>query len=258
MEPTRLTLAAANLPPASASHAATHCQAAAAISPSPKICFGLTRGPPNHATPRVPPRRFAGCRRCRRKAVHRGEFLPSWRRMASRRLRPVLPRGKGVRVGDGRQFDAGRKFWFAAQAQSAGAGGDDGRRSRCHSASAKIQLVSSAPMTRQASTRFSSSHWTPSATPCKKADGIADQRISERHIFQQRGDMARWRGINRFGENQRTGRGRILQRLVVKTAGVLHAAGLQADDDAQPEIFRVRVGAQAGQRLRARRRRRNA
>src|ERR1035441_1420062 len=45
LEPTRLTLAAGNRPLATASHAATHCQAAAAIRPSPRIRFGLIRGP---------------------------------------------------------------------------------------------------------------------------------------------------------------------------------------------------------------------
>lgn len=44
-------------------------------------------------------------------------------------------------------------------------------RSKYWSASAVIQLVSSAPITRHASTRFSDSHSAPSATPCSSADG---------------------------------------------------------------------------------------
>src|ERR1019366_7479518 len=43
LEPTRLTLAAAYFFSATASHATTHCHAAAAIKPSPKIRFGLMR-----------------------------------------------------------------------------------------------------------------------------------------------------------------------------------------------------------------------
>jgi CubicO group peptidase (beta-lactamase class C family) len=45
LQPTMLNVAALKTPPAKASHAATHCQAEAAISPSPSTRFGLTRGP---------------------------------------------------------------------------------------------------------------------------------------------------------------------------------------------------------------------
>src|SRR5215472_13988378 len=44
-------------------------------------------------------------------------------------------------------------------------------RSRCHRASAVIQLVSSAPATRQASTRSSVSHWAAREIPCRNDDG---------------------------------------------------------------------------------------
>ena len=71
----------------------------------------------------------------------------------------------------------------------------------------------------------------------KKSGRIADQRTGQRNISQHRREMAGRRGINRFGKQQRTGRRRVLQRLLIKTAGILHAAGLQADDQAQAKSW---------------------
>ena len=45
LQPTTLSVAALQAPAAKASQAATHCQAEAAISPSPSTRFGLRRGP---------------------------------------------------------------------------------------------------------------------------------------------------------------------------------------------------------------------
>ena len=120
------------------------------------------------------------------------------------------------------------------------------RRSRCHSASARDPVGFFRADDEAGVHAIFLQPLRAERNSLQKRGRIADERTGQRDIFQQRGDVAGRRGINGFGKNQRTGRGRIFQSFVVKPAGVLHAAGLQADDDAEPEIFCGGIGAQSG------------
>ena len=81
--------------------------------------------------------------------------------------------------------------------------------------------------------------------PLQKAGRIAHQRIDEGHVPQQCRNVAGRGGENGFRKQQRTGGGGVLQRLVKEPAGILDAAGLEADDQAEPAAL-VRVGPQPG------------
>ena len=69
---------------------------------------------------------------------------------------------------------------------------------------------------------------------------IAHESIGQRNIFQQRRDVAGRSGVNRFGKQQRTGGRGVFQDFIKEPAGVMHAAGLEADDNAELPASAVR------------------
>ena len=126
LQPTRLAMAAAKRPPATASQDATHCHAAAAMSPSPRIRFGLRRGPDQSRHAAISGASVRGLSPMPSHRSCSGEPAGSSVAHGPRRLRPRLDRGIGVNVGDPSNSTPSGEGGIKAQAHRAGPAADDG------------------------------------------------------------------------------------------------------------------------------------
>src|SRR5438105_6477376 len=78
----------------------------------------------------------------------------------------------------------------------------------------------------------------------QKGSGVTHQCAGKWHVSYQSSDVTGWSGKYGFRKDQRARSGRIFQRLFKKTARILNAAGLGAENEPKPP-FGVAIGRQA-------------
>ena len=69
----------------------------------------------------------------------------------------------------------------------------------------------------------------------EKSARVTDQRVVDGGRAEQSGEVTGGRVKDGFGKNKGAGRGRIVERFVVKPARIIHAAGHDAENDAEPQ-----------------------